>query len=112
MSGINRYYYTEKVRRGKPIASESTIKDVLAVVCKRYHIDYNPDEKAIITLWQRNTGELITKFTTKIYVYKNVLYVYVNNATIRAELMMVRQAMTNKINNELSKQAIKSIVIK
>jgi hypothetical protein len=112
MSGFNKYYYIEHKRRGKPEANEMPIKDFLVGFCNHHHIDYNPYETQVIELWKEYTGTIITKFTTKIYVYKDTLYVYVNNPTVRAELSMVRTAMTNKINDKIGKKAIKDIIIK
>lgn len=112
MAGFNKYYYIEHKRRGRPEANEIPITDVLEVFCKRYHIDYNRYEGQVIELWKEYTGVIITKFTTKIYVFKNTLYVFVNNPTVRAELMMIRTAMTNKINEKIGKKAINNIIIK
>ena len=47
MSGINRYYYLEKKRRGRSVANEAPVSEVLYAFLKKCHIDYNPYEDEV-----------------------------------------------------------------
>ncbi|MBR1774261.1 MAG: DUF721 domain-containing protein [Bacteroidales bacterium] len=112
MSGINQYYFLEKKRRGRSIANESPIADVLNQFLKKCHIDYNPYEDKVIALFKEMVGTMIEKFITDIRMNGMILNVKVSLPTIKAELMMVRDAMRDNINRKLGKEVLKSIIIK
>ncbi len=112
MSGINRYYYLDKKRRGRSVANEASLGDVLSLLLKKYHIDYNLYDDKVIALFKECVGVVIEKFIEKIYVSKNVLYVKVSLPSVRAELFMVRDAMKDTINRKLGKNFLKNIIIK
>ena len=76
MSSINRYYYLEKKRRGRSIAKEAHISEVLITFLKKCHIDYNPYEEKIITLFKELCGQIIVKFITDIRLKNNILYIF------------------------------------
>ncbi len=111
MSGFNKYYYIYKVKRGKPEANEMPLKDFLEIFFKRCHIDYSPYEKEIKTLWTKITGNLIKSYTKNIVMNKKTLYVTLSSPVAKAELMMVKDAVKNKINQEIGKQVLENIVL-
>ncbi len=112
MSGINRYYYLERKRRGQSVAKEAPIKDVLTVFLKKYHIDCNLYEQDVIDCFKELCGPTIAKFVTNIYLKGQSLYVVVALPSVRAELSMVRDALRDTINRKLEKEILKKIIIK
>ncbi len=112
MSGINRYYYLEKKRRGPSIAKEAHIMEILDLFMKKYHIDFNPYEEKVIELFKENIGTMVAKFIVQIAMKGQILHVKVSLPAIKAELLMVRDAMRDNINNKIGKQVLKSIIIK
>ena len=111
MAGFNRYYYLEGVRRGKPEANEMPIKDFLEVFFKRCHIDYNPYEQDIKLQWEKITGKLVKHYTEDLYLNKGVLYVKLSSPVDKSELLMVKDAVKNKINRNLNQDILQNIVI-
>lgn len=112
MAGFNKYYYIERVFRGKSEASEISLKDFLDTFFARCHIDYNPHEKEIIETWRELTGNIITQFTKRVYCKKGDLYVEVTSPAVKAELLMVNTALKDKINEKIGKNVINKIVIR
>ncbi|MBP3253377.1 MAG: DUF721 domain-containing protein [Bacteroidales bacterium] len=112
MSGINKYYYLEKKKRGKSTATEAPIADVLSSFMKANHIDYNPDETQVIQTFKQITGKMIENFVSDIRLKNNILYVKVSLPSVKAELFMVRDALKNNINKTLRKTVVNSIIIK
>lgn len=112
MAGFNKYYYLEGIRRGRPEANEMHLKDFLKVFFKRCHIDYNPYEQDIVDCWLGLTGNFIRQYTRKIYVADNVLYVQLSSSVAKAELLLVKEALKNKINRDLGQEVLKDIVLR
>ncbi len=112
MSGINRYYYLEKKRRGPSIAKEAPIRDVLTLFLKKYHIDCNLYEQDIINCFKDLCGPTIAKSIKNIFLKGQTLYVIVSLPAVKAELSMVRDALKDTINRKLEKDLLKKIIIK
>ena len=89
MSGINQYYYLEKKRRGRSVANEAPLSEILYAFLKKCHIDYNPYEDEVIAAFKELCGPTIANFITEIRMQGQVLYVRVSLPAVRAELMMV-----------------------
>ena len=52
----------------------------------KYKLSPKMDELKLVNSWEEIMGPLISKNTNKIYVNKNVLYLYVSNAPLKHEL--------------------------
>ncbi|MBQ9254597.1 MAG: DUF721 domain-containing protein [Bacteroidales bacterium] len=112
MAGFNKYYYLYRVKRGKAVANELPVKEVLNMFFKRYHIDYNPYEESIKQEWNSLTGNIISKFTQSIIMKKDTLYVTISSPTVKAELNMLRDAIKNRINENIGKTVVSNIIIR
>lgn len=62
--------------------------------------------------WPKLFGKNIARHTRELMVRKNKLYIYVNAATVRAQLMMVRQGIKDRLNEELGGDYIHEVMIK
>lgn len=111
MAGFNRYYYLEGIKRGKPQANEIPLKDFLKVFFKHCHIDYNPYEQDIKAQWEKVTGELVKQYTKNLYLNKGILYVKLSSPVAKSELLMVKDAVKNKINRDLGKEVLNDIML-
>lgn len=62
--------------------------------------------------WPRLFGQNIAKHTRDLMVRKRKLYVYVDSATVRNQLMMVREGILKRLNEELGEDYLTDIMIK
>jgi hypothetical protein len=69
-------------------------------------------EKQAVDLWPEVVGEFIAKQTTKISIKQGVIYATIPNAALRFEIMNSRSQIIAKINNKLSGEIIKGIIVK
>lgn len=112
MSGVNKYYYIERVKRGKSTATEAKIKDIISQTLIKMHVYYNPYETQIINAFFSISGSVISKFVEDAHMQGQLLFVKISLPAMKSELLMNRDLIKDAINNKLDKPILKDIVIK
>jgi predicted nucleic acid-binding Zn ribbon protein len=96
------------MRRSKTISLADAIKD--------YIVEMNLGEKlaetALLNSWEEIVGKAISSRTTKIYVKEHILYIHLSSSVVRNELLMLREALKNKLNEKAGTEIIKDIVLR
>ena len=88
-----------------------TIHDLLGEFSQQKKMKVPLREARIVSLWRPLMGDLINKYTEKIYVKNEVLFIKVQQAALKNELMYLQEQIIEKINNEVGENAIKKIVL-
>lgn len=68
-------------------------------------------EARVVNLWKPLMGDLIYKYTEKIFVKNKVLFVKVQQAALKNELMYLQEQIIEKINKELGEDAVVKMVL-
>ncbi|HBH47384.1 MAG TPA: DUF721 domain-containing protein [Bacteroidales bacterium] len=69
-------------------------------------------EVNIISSWEEVMGKMIARHTTKIYIRKKVLYVYLDSPVLRNELLMRREQMQAHLNDYAGSEVVEKIILK
>jgi predicted nucleic acid-binding Zn ribbon protein len=96
------------MRRSKTISLAEAIQDYI----KEMNIGPKLKEISLIDSWETMVGKAISSRTSKVYIKDKVLYVHLNSSVVRNELMMIREALREKLNNQAGEEVIKDIVLK
>lgn len=96
------------MRRSKTISLAEAVQDYI----KEMNLSGKLSEIAIINSWEATVGKAIALRTSKIYIKDNVLYVHLNSSVVRNELLMLRQALIEKLNEKAGSEVIKEIVLR
>jgi predicted nucleic acid-binding Zn ribbon protein len=89
-----------------------SILDVLSDYKREMNIEGKLSEVNIINRWQEIAGKAIALRTTKLYIREGVLYIHLSSSVVRSELMMMRESIRSRMNNEAGSDLIKEIVIR
>tara|TARA_B100000497_G_scaffold127611_1_gene170015 strand:- start:1693 stop:1980 length:288 start_codon:yes stop_codon:yes gene_type:complete len=68
-------------------------------------------EARVVNLWQPLMGDLINRYTEKIFVKNRVLFVKVNQAALKNELLYLQEQIIVKINKEVGEDAVVKMVL-
>jgi predicted nucleic acid-binding Zn ribbon protein len=79
---------------------------------KEMHLEGKLNEVSVINSWEETVGKAIASRTTKIYIKDQVLYVYLSSSVVRNELLMLRQALREKLNERAGAEVVRDIVLK
>ncbi|SEQ33543.1 DUF721 domain-containing protein [Neolewinella agarilytica] len=63
-------------------------------------------------VWEKFFGKHVADNTRDMMVRNRKLYVYVNNAPLRNQLMMVREGIRKRLNEEFGEEYLEEVVIK
>jgi predicted nucleic acid-binding Zn ribbon protein len=96
------------MRRSKTISLAEAVKDYI----KEMHLEGKLNEVSVLNSWEETVGKAIASRTSKIYIRDQVLYVHLNSSVVRNELLMLRQALKEKLNEKAGAEVIKDIVLK
>ena len=72
----------------------------------------NSVRSGVINSWEEIVGKAISSRTTKIYIKDHILYVHLNSSVVRNELLMLREALREKLNQKAGSEVIKEIVLR
>lgn len=96
------------MRRSKTITLAEAINDYISEM----NIGGKLVEINIIDSWEKIAGKTIASRTTGVAIKDGILTLHLKSSVARNELMMIREALKEKINREVGMGIIKDVVIK
>lgn len=96
------------MRRSKTISLAEAINDYI----NEMKIGGKLQEINIIDSWEKIVGKAISSRTSRVTIKNGVLTVYLKSSVVKSELMMIREAIKEKINREVGSDLIKEIVLR
>ncbi|HOK25060.1 MAG TPA: DUF721 domain-containing protein [Bacteroidales bacterium] len=96
------------MRRSKTISLAEAINDYI----NEMKIGGKLQEINIIDSWEKIVGKAISSRTSRVTIKNGVLTVYLKSSVVKSELMMIREAIKEKINREVGSEFIKEIVLR
>jgi predicted nucleic acid-binding Zn ribbon protein len=96
------------MRRSKTLSLAEAIQDYI----KEMKLGDKLREISILDSWDSLVGKAISTRTSKVYIKEGVLYVILKSSVVRNELMMIREALREKLNEKAGSEVIKEIILK
>lgn len=96
------------MRRSKTIPLEEAIRDYI----REMNLEGKLLEADLVNSWEEIVGKAISSRTSKVYIKEQILYVHLNSSVARNELMMLKEAMREKLNTRAGKEIVKDIVLR
>lgn len=96
------------MRRSKTISIAEAVSDYI----KEMNLGGKLSEVGVIGSWEEIVGKAISSRTTKIYIRDHILYVHLSSSVVRNELLMLRQALIEKLNEKAGSEVVKDIVLR
>ncbi|HBA99526.1 MAG: hypothetical protein A2W86_09615 [Bacteroidetes bacterium GWD2_45_23] len=62
--------------------------------------------------WHEVLGEGVSKYTGEVYFSRNVLYVHLTSAVLRAELLMNKDGLIQRLNDHAEVPIVRDIVFR
>lgn len=69
-------------------------------------------QKRLIDAWPTVAGSIVSKYTGDIYIKNQVLHVHLLNPALRADLMMQRRILVDRLNKHVGSQIITDIQLR
>jgi len=96
------------MRRSKTVSIAEALRDYISEM----NLGGKLNEVGVISSWEGIVGKAISSRTTKIYFKDHTLYVHLNSSVVRNELLMLREALKEKLNEKAGCEVVKDIVLR
>ncbi len=87
-----------------------TLKDAIEQLLNTYRLKGKLQETNLIESWEKVCGSLISRHTENLFVSNNKLYVKVDSAALKNELMYSKTKLVSALNKSVGDEIIKDIV--
>lgn len=91
--------------------NQYTLKEAINNLLKSYKLDTKLNEVKLLNSWEKVMGKVIAKHTTNLYINNGKLFVKVDSAPLREELLYAREKMVKMLNDEIGIKVIDEIVL-
>lgn len=91
---------------------ESLLKDVLGEFTQTGKIKSGYKQIVVRKFWEQHMGNVINKYTEKLYVRKDTLYVTISSSPLKQELDVGRDKIIKLISSELGEDYITKLVLR
>jgi predicted nucleic acid-binding Zn ribbon protein len=92
--------------------NDQPLKDVIQQLLDSYHLREKVNEIRLVENWEKLFGKTISKYTKKMFVNNKKLYLIIDSAPLRQELMYSRDKMVERINEAIEKDFVREVVIR
>ena len=91
------------------VSNEQSMGEALSLWLDRYRLRRGTDETRVLQAWDELMGPSVVRQTTTKKVQNQILYVQLESAVVRKELLMVKSKIISSINEHLGREAIKDV---
>lgn len=92
--------------------NEHNLKDAINLLLKTYKLDEKLAEKRLISSWENVMGTMIAKHTTDIYIKHKQLFVTLDSAALRNELVLAKSKIVKMLNDAVGTEVINEVVLR
>ena len=92
--------------------NEHSLKDAITHLMKTYKLDDRLAEKRLISSWENVMGSMIAKHTTDIYIKHQQLFVTLDSAALRNELLLAKSKIVKMLNEAVGSTVINEVILK
>jgi len=96
------------MRHSKTISLAEAIKDYI----REMNFEGKLAEINLVNSWEEIVGKAISSRTSKVYIKDHILYIHLNSSVVRNELLMLREALKEKLNEKAGSELIRDIILK
>ncbi len=95
------------MRRNKTISLGEALGDLI----REYRLEKGLKEAAVLNIWEKIAGKVITARTKRTYLREGVLHIWLTSSVVRNELMMLRDALKSQINSRAGEEVVREIIL-
>ncbi len=103
-------YYQYSRENAKRKTTSSSLKEAIDEMLEFYRLRTKFDETYIAAHWEKIMGSPIAVRTTQIYVKEGKLFIALDSAPLRNELLMAKHKIITLINQEIGAELISEVV--
>jgi predicted nucleic acid-binding Zn ribbon protein len=103
-------FYKKSPKASSRKNDSSSLKEAIESLLKLYKLQGKFDETYVTANWELIMGKPIAARTQKVYVTKQKLFLQIDSAPLKKELMMAKQKMIELINKSVNNEVVKEVI--
>ena len=92
--------------------NERSIKKAIEELLDTYKLKGKINEVRLINSWEKIMGKAISNHTREMHIANRILYIKIDSAPLRHELMFSKDKMIKLINDSVGESVIEDVVLK
>ncbi|MFN8210483.1 MAG: DUF721 domain-containing protein [Bacteroidales bacterium] len=96
------------MRRSKTITIAEAMQDFI----REMNLGDKLKEVGVVESWESLVGKAIASRTSKVYIKDGILFVHLKSSIVKNELLMIREALREKLNEKAGGEIVKEIVFR
>lgn len=93
-------------------SNTQSLGEALRAYIREMNIENKLKEVDIVSSWEELLGKTIGRYTQNIFISKGILYVEISSSVVKNELLMMREEIRTKLNEQAGEELISKIVFK
>lgn len=93
-------------------SNDQPLKDALEELLDSYHLKERVNEMRLKENWEKIFGKTISKYTKEISVRNAKLFLTIDSASLRQELMFNKVKMIERINESIAPGFVQEIILR
>lgn len=91
-------------------SNEQSLRSVIEEFLKTFRLQDKLNETKVLHSWEEIVGSMVAKHTQSLMIRKKILYVKVDSAALRSELMFAREKIISALNRKAGTSVVEDIV--
>jgi predicted nucleic acid-binding Zn ribbon protein len=93
-------------------SNTENLGSILQQALKELNIEQKIKEVRLVKSWETVVGKTVNRYTRNLYVKDKTLHVYLHSSVVRQELVMLKQDIVKRLNEQAGENLINDIVFK
>ena len=90
--------------------NDKSLKEAIEQMMQVYKIKRKFDETGIVAHWPQLVGQSVANRTKELFIHDKKMFLRIESSVIKNELMMMRDQIIEKVNNEANSILIEEII--
>lgn len=103
-------YYSSRFHYSMKRSQPQKIGSFMQAYFDRYGLQDKIKEAMAVGCWDKVVDDKVLRRTKTVFVKNRIMYVFFHSATLRNEMMMQRESLLQRINQQLGSHVIDNII--
>ena len=90
--------------------NDKTLKEALDQMLKAYRLKNKYNESCVVSSWEEIVGKAVANRTTEIFAKDKKLFVRLESSVVKAQLVMMRSQILERLNEKAGDQVVQELV--
>jgi predicted nucleic acid-binding Zn ribbon protein len=96
------------MRKNNTQALSEVVQDLVAA----FNLEQKLSEARVMNAWDEILGKAFSSHTSRMYIKDRILFVQIDSAVVRNELIMMRERLVRALNEKAGKKVIEQIILR